>query len=52
MYDQREVAMEHELACRTGPAPDRPIIDENQTAPHILRNGVVTPAEVEKLFQM
>ena len=31
---------------------DRPFVSENHQPPHILRNGLVTPAEVEKLFKM
>lgn len=34
-----------------GPAPERPIVDERQQ-PAILRNGIITPAEAEKLFGM
>ena len=34
------------------PAPERPIIDERQQHPHIFRNGVVRPDEVESLFKM
>lgn len=37
---------------RSSPAPERPIIDENQQHPHILKNGIVTPAEVENLFKI
>ncbi|TCD60602.1 hypothetical protein EIP91_009820 [Steccherinum ochraceum] len=34
------------------PDPERPIIDERQQHPHIFRNGVVRPDEVEALFKI
>ncbi|THH27370.1 hypothetical protein EUX98_g6816 [Antrodiella citrinella] len=37
---------------KPSPAPERPIIDERQQHPHIFRNGVVRPDEVESLFKM
>ncbi|CAL1716294.1 unnamed protein product [Somion occarium] len=33
-------------------APDRPLIDDRHEPPHILRKGIVTPAEVESLFKI
>ncbi len=35
-----------------GPGPDRPIMYAQHQTPYILRNGLVTPADVEKLFKM
>ncbi|KAH8099947.1 hypothetical protein BXZ70DRAFT_893935 [Cristinia sonorae] len=37
---------------KPSPAPERPIIDERQQHPHIFRNGVVRPDEVESLFKI
>ena len=36
----------------TGPGPDRPIMYAQHQTPYILRSGLVSPAEVEKLFKM
>lgn len=35
-----------------GPGPDRPLIYPHHQAPYILRSGLVSPVEVEKLFKM
>ncbi len=35
-----------------GPGPDRPIMYPHHQAPYILRSGLVSPVEVEKLFKM
>ncbi|TFK93973.1 hypothetical protein K466DRAFT_593952 [Polyporus arcularius HHB13444] len=34
------------------PGPDRPIMYAQHQTPYILRNGLVTPADVEKLFKI
>ncbi|KAI0073466.1 hypothetical protein K474DRAFT_194545 [Panus rudis PR-1116 ss-1] len=37
---------------RPATRPDRPIVDKQTEPPQILRKGVVTPTEVEKLFKI
>lgn len=47
--DASDVGLANDDYFRPSPAPERPIVDERQQ-PAILRNGIITPAEAEKLF--
>ncbi|GBE88352.1 hypothetical protein SCP_1301670 [Sparassis crispa] len=47
---QTEVGLANDNYFRPSAAPERPIIQEAHQPPHILRNGLVSPAEVERLF--
>ncbi|CCM01416.1 uncharacterized protein FIBRA_03467 [Fibroporia radiculosa] len=47
--DNTAVGLANDDYFRPSPAPERPIVDEQQQ-PAILRNGIIKPDEAEKLF--
>ncbi|KAF7791677.1 hypothetical protein EIP86_002700 [Pleurotus ostreatoroseus] len=48
--EDEDVGLANDDYFRPSSAVERPLISENHQPPHILRAGLVTPTEVEKLF--